>query len=838
MNREQNNILLIILSVLAALVAGLMLYLFFRPDSGGGSGGVSTPVPGGDDSWTSVQRAGVIVVGTSLDYPPFTYKNAQFQPDGFDIALMRAVAGRLGVQPDFRDMAFDGLGGALVLGQIDSAIAAISVTPEREEQVDFSNIYYVSEDGILARQDSPINSVQSAADMRGLRIGVERGTVYETWLQTNLVDTGLTASNNIFAYERIDDAVRDLREERVDLVMMDLPVAQQYLSQGGLKLVGQGLNQQRFAIALQQGATALQIQINNALTQLQNEGVIAALAQQYLGVDPNQIIPPPTPTATPVVPPTATPVPNVPPTAVPCVNGLRYIADLNLDDNNMTTPPPMAPGQPFRKGWRVQNTGTCSWNLGYRLVYVSGNTPQSQMGGQPTPVQVVVAPGQQYDIWVDLVAPLQAGTYQGIWQMTDDRGQPFGDRVWVGIRVLPPATATPPPTQTPSPFISFTANPTTIVAGQCTTFNWYAQGVLATYFYRQGEAWQNNQVPPQGSRVECPASTTNYFLRVVRTDNMTEERVQTITVQPALNAPVINQFAVNPTQLTLGQCTTIQWQVTGNVSRVTLLANGVSLWDGAPLSGNLQNCPSSLGTVEYSIQASGPGGNSQAREYVNVVGPSTATPVPTAVPDAPRIDSFAVVPSTVALNQCVTINWSTSGGTSAVQLKRNGSVVLDNAGLSGSAQDCLPVTGAVVYRLEARNAAGQVDIREQIVTVTENPQPTPPPNPLAGQKLFAIAINGVSTQSGTVIDATFSGEGIVSGNSGCNTYSANYTAGSNGTFSATNLQNSTRECQPSSIMEQEQAYWNALRSATSFEQSGSTTIFRNSVGSEVLRFVR
>ena len=65
-----------------------------------------------------------------------------------------------------------------------------------------------------------------------------------------------------------------------------------------------------------------------------------------------------------------------------------------------------------------------------------------------------------------------------------------------------------------------------------------------------------------------------------------------------------------------------------------------------------------------------------------------------------------------------------------------------------------------------------------------------------------------------------------------------YTAGSNGTFSATNLQNSTRECQPSSIMEQEQAYWNALRSATSFEQSGSTTIFRNSVGSEVLRFVR
>lgn len=829
MNRQQNTTLLIILAVLTVLVAGTLIYLYARPGQGG-SGSQQT----GDDSWQRVRQSGKIVVGTSLDYPPFDFKNAQFQPDGFDIALMRAVAGKLGVSVEFRDMAFDGLAGALQIKQVDAAIAALSVTPERAAVVDFSNIYYVSEDGVLARLDSSITSVLTPANFAGQRVGVQRGSLYATWLQRNVVDTGLTPASNIFLYAQASDAVRDLREQRLDLVMMDRPAAQSFVQQGGVRLVGRGLSLQRLAIGLPKGAIALQTQINNALTQLQNEGVIARLIQQYLGVSEGDIIPPPAPTATPLVQPTA--APPVPPG--PCVDGLRFVSDLNFDDVNMTQPPSVSPGQPFRKGWRVMNSGTCTWNLGYRLTYVTGNSPQSQMGGQPVGVQMTVAPGQQYDVYVDLIAPLAAGTYQGIWQMTNDRGAPFGDRIWVGIKVPVPPTATPQPTQTPSPFISFTAYPTTISQGQCTTLNWSAQNVVSTYLYAQGESWQNNWVSPQGNRTVCPGSTMTYYLRAVRPNNSVEERNVTVFVQPSINAPLITQFVASPPQITLGQCVSVQWAVSGNTSRVTILANGAALWDAAPTSGNIQNCPSRSGTVEYSIQASGPGGSSQAREYVNVVTSATATPAPTAAPFAPRIDAFAVDPTSVVLNQCVLISWSTSGGTSAVQLKRNGSVVLDNAPLGGSAQDCLPVTGAVVYRLEARNSAGQLDIREQIVTVTSQPQPTTPPNPLAGQTLYAIAINGVSTQAGTTITATFGGDGMVNGRSGCNTYGANYTAAGNGTMSVYNIERSTMDCQPSTIMEQEQAYITALRSATRFEQSGTMTVMRNAAGSEVLRFVR
>src|SRR5512139_1861248 len=111
-----------------------------------------------DDSWTRVQQAGKLVVGTSADYAPFESYNDKFQIDGFDIALINEVAKQLGLQVELNDFAFDGLGSAIQIGQIDTAIAAISVTPERQAVVDFSNVYYASTDAILVKADSTLNA--------------------------------------------------------------------------------------------------------------------------------------------------------------------------------------------------------------------------------------------------------------------------------------------------------------------------------------------------------------------------------------------------------------------------------------------------------------------------------------------------------------------------------------------------------------------------------------------------------------------------------------------------------------------------------------------------------
>lgn len=148
----------------------------------------STVAPS-DEVMTRIMDAGTIVVGTTADYRPFEYYDQNLRLDGYDIFLMRELANLLGVAVEFEDMAFDGLIDALVLGQIDAAISAISVTPERQARVDFTNVYYVGESASLARADSGI-TLNSFVDAAAYRIGVQRGSVYEQLVRQNLIGAG------------------------------------------------------------------------------------------------------------------------------------------------------------------------------------------------------------------------------------------------------------------------------------------------------------------------------------------------------------------------------------------------------------------------------------------------------------------------------------------------------------------------------------------------------------------------------------------------------------------------------------------------------------------------
>ena len=413
-----------------ALIA--VVFLFFRK-----------PPVAQDDSWEKVQTAGVLRVATSADYPPFTYQNQDFMIDGFDAALIREIGQKLGVQVQITDYAFEGLGSALEVGQADVAIAAISLTSNREAVVDFSNVYYVGKDGILAHANSGVGYINQIPQFAGYRVGVQKRSVYEAWAQTYLVDTGVIPQNMLFAYAKPEHAINDLKLGRLDLVIMDLQPAVLALADADLKLVGEGLNQQLLAIALPKGADTLRAQVDQALLTLQNEGRVGQLAQTYLGLRPEDIIPPPTPQ----------------PTHVPCVNAMKFVDDLSYDDKDLTEFPVLDPGKTFQKGWRIKNTGTCTWNNAYFIKYVHGNDPAAQMGGQPTTLKNEVGPGQSYDMYVDLTAPKVAGKYVGYWQMHDASGVPFGQTIWVAIEVrdtsAPTATVTPEATATqpvpPSP---------------------------------------------------------------------------------------------------------------------------------------------------------------------------------------------------------------------------------------------------------------------------------------------------------------------------------------------------------------------------------------------------
>jgi hypothetical protein len=112
---------------------------------------------------------------------------------------------------------------------------------------------------------------------------------------------------------------------------------------------------------------------------------------------------------------------------------MKFVADITFGDNNMINPPFVKPGEGFVKTWRLQNTGTCTWTPSYRLVYAYGNVVAAKMGGQPLNMPTNVAPGQTVDLSVALTAPTEPLTYQGFWQMLNDKDLLFGQSIWVAI---------------------------------------------------------------------------------------------------------------------------------------------------------------------------------------------------------------------------------------------------------------------------------------------------------------------------------------------------------------------------------------------------------------------
>ena len=241
-----------------------------------------TEAASGGSDWARIQAAGKLIVGTSADYPPFEFVNDKNEFDGFDMALIREIGKRLGLEIEIQDISFNGLIAALKAGQIDVIVAAMSATPERDKEVDFTDNYYIGTDAILVREDSDI-TLNTAEDMAKYKIGVQTGTVHETWVQENLVDSGKMSADNVSHYDRAELAIADLKNGRVDVVAMDYYAAQAYIKQGGIKLaLKQNLSGENLAIAVPEGAKGLQWHLNQVIQQLWDEGYIEKLAQQYL----------------------------------------------------------------------------------------------------------------------------------------------------------------------------------------------------------------------------------------------------------------------------------------------------------------------------------------------------------------------------------------------------------------------------------------------------------------------------------------------------------------------------------------------------------------------------
>lgn len=634
--------------------------------------------------WPRVQAAGKLVFGTAADYPPFEFYNSNFELDGFDIALARAIGAALGVEVEFRDYAFDGLLNAVALGQVDAAIGAISVTPERKQLVDFTNLYYIGNSVALARKDFA-HTITSPTDFAGLRVGVQLGSTYQQWAQRNLVDKGVIAQEMLVPYAMPSEMIRSLRAGEIDVGLLGQATAQLAEQRNpDLHIVGLSFNQQQFAIAAPKGSN-LVAPLNQALITLQSNGTFARLVEQYLQTNPNHVTPAPDEAV-------VENEPAAPAAPLPCVYNMAFVADLNFDDQNMTAPPVLAPGQDFVKSWRVLNDGTCDWQPNFTLAYVRGNRIEASMSGNPTAVGRVVRPGETIDLSVSLRAPQVPGLFQGFWQMRDDLGQSFGQVVWVGIQVPDPNPPPPlPPTITDlNPNLRADAN--FIGAGQCTAVRWDIENVRAVYFIEGGNL---QGVGGHDARTVCPGDTTTYTLQVVDVNGGVHDFPITIVVNAAPDYTI--HFWADNTNLGGGQCTTLRWDVR-NVQAVYLNNEGV------PGVSAREVCPGA--TQTYTLTVIRRDGGQETRQVtINV----NAPPSPQ---QPPAIRRFSVSSNLISPGSCLSFSWSADNA-QGVNLLRNGGAIVAGGPSVGSAQDCPDAVGLYEYKLVAYG----VGVTEQVLTV-------------------------------------------------------------------------------------------------------------------------
>lgn len=221
-------------------------------------------------------EGGVLVFGTNAEFPPFEYVGDDGEPDGFDVALIKAVGEKLGKEVQVENMEFDSLVSSIG-NRIDGAIAGMTVTEERKAEVDFSDPYYEAVQYVIVTADSQI---ATADDLKNKTIGCQLGTT-GMFLAEDI--EGVTAQT----YNRAVDAVNDLVNGRVDAVIIDKNPAEVFNTkfEGKVKIMDGanfGFETEEYAIALPKGSDLVG-QVNQALADLKADGTFDALVAQYIG---------------------------------------------------------------------------------------------------------------------------------------------------------------------------------------------------------------------------------------------------------------------------------------------------------------------------------------------------------------------------------------------------------------------------------------------------------------------------------------------------------------------------------------------------------------------------
>lgn len=224
------------------------------------------------DLLETIQEKGKVVVGMSADYAPYEFhyidESGKDVIGGFDVDIANEIADALGVELVIQEMDFDALVAALPAGKVDLVISGMNPTEERAKVVDFSEIYYNSQHGILVRAED-VDKYKTFADLEGVKVGAQLGSTQEQIARSEIPNADLQLLNNV------NNLILELKAGKVDAVIMEKPVAEMAIKSNQELAVGNPIYEDKTggnAVGMAKNNPELLAKINEVIKELNESG--------------------------------------------------------------------------------------------------------------------------------------------------------------------------------------------------------------------------------------------------------------------------------------------------------------------------------------------------------------------------------------------------------------------------------------------------------------------------------------------------------------------------------------------------------------------------------------
>jgi polar amino acid transport system substrate-binding protein len=221
----------------------------------------------------------VLVMATNATFPPYEYIGEGGQFVGIDVEIAQAIAEKLGMTLEIKDVDFGSILGGVESGKYDMGMAGLTVTPDRLKSVNFTTPYAKGVQVVIVKADSGITSI---ADLAGKKIGVQQDTTGHIYASMSVEEGGF-GEENVTRYKSGNDAVLALTSGKVQAVIIDKDPANSYVKANeGLTILESAYADEDYAIAIAKNNTELLQKVNKALEELIADGTVASIVNKYI----------------------------------------------------------------------------------------------------------------------------------------------------------------------------------------------------------------------------------------------------------------------------------------------------------------------------------------------------------------------------------------------------------------------------------------------------------------------------------------------------------------------------------------------------------------------------